>query len=71
MLDLGVAHGLVEKSGSWYSYQGERIGQGRDNARMFLKEHSEIAARIEETLRRKLDLPAGATQERQAQLATA
>src|ERR1700691_2146171 len=44
LLDLGVAKGLIEKSGSWFSYKGDRIGQGRENARLFLKENTDIRA---------------------------
>jgi recombination protein RecA len=44
ILDLGVEQDIVEKSGAWYSVGGERIGQGRENARIFLKEHPEMAA---------------------------
>ncbi|MEW6186913.1 MAG: recombinase RecA [Thermodesulfobacteriota bacterium] len=47
ILDLGVAHDIVEKSGTWYSYGGNRIGQGRDNARTYLKEHAEALKEIE------------------------
>ncbi|MBL8298120.1 MAG: recombinase RecA [Rhodanobacteraceae bacterium] len=54
LIDLGVDHKLVEKSGSWYSYNGERIGQGKDNARNFLKEHKAIAEQIEAQLRVKM-----------------
>ncbi|HQU14688.1 MAG: recombinase RecA [Chromatiales bacterium 21-64-14] len=54
LLDLGVAHGFVEKSGAWYSYQGERIGQGKDNAREFLVEHVDTAQEIDGKLRAKL-----------------
>jgi len=54
LIDLGVEHGLVDKSGAWYSYEGERIGQGKDNARRFLKEHPEIADTIDAALRAKL-----------------
>lgn len=54
LIDLGVDHKLVEKSGSWYSYNGERIGQGKDNARNFLKEHKAIAEQIEVQLRAKM-----------------
>ena len=43
LLDLGVTAGVVEKSGSWFSYDGERIGQGRENAKNFLKEHPDVA----------------------------
>jgi len=57
LLDLGVAQGVVEKSGSWFSFQSERIGQGRDNARMFLREHPEIRTRLDSALREKLGLP--------------
>jgi recombination protein RecA len=56
LIDLGVAKNLVEKSGSWYSYKGERIGQGRDNARAFLKEHPEATQRLDEDLREALGL---------------
>ena len=51
LIDLGVKHGIIEKSGAWYSHDGERIGQGRDNAREFLKEHGEIAHAIDTALR--------------------
>ncbi len=51
LVDLGVKFEIVEKSGAWYSYQGERIGQGKDNARQYLKEHPELAARIEQQVR--------------------
>ncbi|MBX3688071.1 recombinase RecA [Dokdonella sp.] len=54
LIELGVAHNLVDKSGAWYSYNGDRIGQGKDNTRMFLKEHPEIAAAIDAQLRAKL-----------------
>jgi recombination protein RecA len=54
LVDLGVVHGLVDKSGSWYSYNGERIGQGKDNVRNYLLEHPEIAAEIDAALRAKL-----------------
>ncbi len=51
IIDLGVQHKLVEKSGSWYSYKGEKIGQGKDNAREFLREHPEVAFEIENKVR--------------------
>ena len=54
IIDIGVLQGLVEKSGSWYSYKGERIGQGKENARNFLTQHPEIAQEIEGKLREKL-----------------
>ena len=51
IIDLGVLHKLVEKSGAWYAYKGEKIGQGKDNARLYLKEHPEIAIEIENKIR--------------------
>lgn len=57
LIDLGVSHKVIEKSGSWYSYQGERLGQGRENARAFLREHPEIALAVENRLRETLGLP--------------
>jgi recombination protein RecA len=70
LLDLGVTQEVVEKSGSWYSFGGERIGQGRDNARTFLEEHPELCMQLETTLRRDLGMPepgaAGQTQTAQS-----
>jgi recombination protein RecA len=57
LVDLGVAHNVVEKSGSWYSYKGERIGQGRDNAKVFLRENPDFFGRIDRELRTALQLP--------------
>lgn len=57
LIDLGVAQNLIEKSGSWYSYKGERIGQGRENARQFLKENVDVRQRLEKDLRTLLGLP--------------
>jgi len=57
-LDLAVLHNIVDKSGAWYSYQGERIGQGRENVRGFLKENREVFARIDSELRKKLGIKA-------------
>jgi recombination protein RecA len=56
LIDLGVTGEVVEKSGSWYSYNGQRIGQGREKARQFLKENPEICAEIEEAIRRNAGL---------------
>ena len=56
-IDLGVKHGIVEKSGAWYSYNGDRIGQGRDNVRDFLKQNADVAHAIDTALRDML-LPA-------------
>jgi recombination protein RecA len=56
MLDLAATHNIVEKSGSWFSYKTERIGQGRENAKQFLKENKDIAAKIEAEVRKTLGL---------------
>jgi recombination protein RecA len=56
LLDLGVTHNVVEKSGSWFSYKGERIGQGRENARTFLKENPDVLAAIDNEVRKTLGL---------------
>ena len=61
LVDLGVAHELVQKSGSWYSYGGDRIGQGKDNVRAYLKEHPEIAQALEANIRAKAFGVSGAT----------
>src|SRR6266446_2792603 len=57
LLDLAVANNLVEKSGSWFSYKGERIGQGRENAKQFLKDNADIRQKIELALREIMGLP--------------
>jgi recombination protein RecA len=62
LLDLAVVQNIVEKSGSWYSYKGERIGQGRENARAFLKENKDSLAKIEAEVRKALGLVSAATQ---------
>lgn len=54
LIEMGVQHGLVEKSGAWYSYQGKRVGQGKENVRAFLKENQAITTEIEAALRQKL-----------------
>ena len=58
LLDTGVAKNLLEKSGTWISYKGERLGQGRENARLFLREHTDIRDKIEHELRKALGLAA-------------
>ena len=69
LIDLGVAQNIVEKSGSWFSYKGERIGQGRENARQFLKDNADIRQSVDTELRKALGLvkadaaPAGAAGE--------
>jgi recombination protein RecA len=65
LIELGVANGLVEKSGAWYSYNGDRIGQGKDNVRQYLKEHPETADEIDAQLRAKLLVaPSGSAEAR-------
>ncbi len=56
LVDLGSEQGILEKSGAWYSFQGERIGQGRENARDYLRDHADVAAQIELGLRQKFGL---------------
>jgi recombination protein RecA len=60
LIDLGVAASVVEKSGAWFSYNGQRIGQGRENAKAFLKENPQIAGEIEQKIRGNAGLVAGA-----------
>src|SRR4030081_3261976 len=56
LIDLGVDKGLLEKSGTWISFGGERMGQGRENARIFLKENKDIRDKLENTLRKRLEI---------------
>ena len=56
LVDLGVAQNMVEKSGSWYSYNGDRIGQGRENARQFLKDNPDVREKLDTDLRKALSL---------------
>src|SRR6202521_697008 len=56
LIDLGAAQNVVEKSGSWYSYKGERIGQGRENARQFLKDNPDVRQQVDSELRKALGL---------------
>src|SRR5712664_3109634 len=60
LIDLGVQAGVVEKSGSWFSYEGQRIGQGRENAKVYLKDHSEVSETIEHAIRANAGLVAEA-----------
>ena len=57
LIDLAVGQNLIEKSGSWYAYKGERIGQGKDNARTFLQQHPEIVADLDQQVRARLLAP--------------
>ena len=68
VLDLGAQHTMIEKSGSWYSYKGERIGQGRENARQTLIDRPELCRAIEKDLRQALGLDASATPKLGAEL---
>ena len=62
LIDLAVTHNIVEKSGSWFSYKGERIGQGRENARQFLKDNKDIYTKLETEVRKQLGLTTAAPQ---------
>src|SRR5258705_1849329 len=56
LIDMGVAQNMVEKSGAWYSFKGERIGQGRENAKQFLKDNPDLRAKLDVDLRKMLGL---------------
>jgi recombination protein RecA len=58
IIELGVANRIVEKSGAWYAYGGDRIGQGKDNTREYLREHPDTAREIENKIRTAVGLPA-------------
>jgi recombination protein RecA len=62
LVDLGVKAGIVEKSGSWFSYDGQRVGQGRENAKSFLKDNPDIAAKVEAAIRANANVVAEALQ---------
>ncbi len=64
LIDLGSAAGVVEKSGAWFSYNGQRIGQGRENAKQFLRENPQVAAEIEKAIRQNAGLVAGSMMDR-------
>src|SRR4030081_2376892 len=57
VVDLGSQHGIIEKSGAWYAYNGEKIGQGKDNTREWLREHGDVAAEIEAKIRAAVGVP--------------
>ena len=66
LIDLGVEHGIVRKSGSWFTYEGDQLGQGKENARQFLKDNPDLAIEIEEKIKVKLGIgarPEAATEE--------
>src|SRR5690606_10454218 len=56
LIDLGVEHGIVRKSGAWYTYEGDQLGQGKENARQFLKDNPDLAIEIEEKIKLKLGI---------------
>jgi recombination protein RecA len=58
LVDQGVERRIIEKSGTWFSYGGDRLGQGRENAKAFLKQNPDLAAQIESKLRIEMGLPA-------------
>jgi recombination protein RecA len=60
IIELGVNHRIVEKSGAWYSYKSDRIGQGKDNVREYLREHPEVAEEIEARIREAVGVPSAA-----------
>ena len=66
LIDLGAQAGVVEKSGAWFSYGGQRIGQGRENAKQFLKENPQVATEIEKAIRQNAGLVAGAMMDARA-----
>jgi recombination protein RecA len=57
ILDLAAKVNVIEKSGAWYSYQGDKIGQGRENAKLFLKDNPDIMATVERRVRQEMGLP--------------
>ena len=57
IIDMGVAARILEKSGAWYAYNGEKIGQGKDNAREFLRENPDVAREIENKVRESMGIP--------------
>jgi len=66
IIELGVLHRIVEKSGAWYAYNGEKIGQGKDNTREFLKENPAIAQEIEQKIRGAVGVAGGMPQSQEA-----
>jgi recombination protein RecA len=63
---MGVNHRIVEKSGAWYAYKGEKIGQGKDNTREFLKENRAVAQEIEQKIREAVGIAGGMPQSQEA-----
>ena len=70
ILDLAAENSIVNKSGAWYAYEGNKIGQGRENAKLFLKEHPDICDEIEHKVRVHYNLIPGETEESEAEKKT-
>ncbi|MBK9607442.1 MAG: recombinase RecA [Betaproteobacteria bacterium] len=66
IIELGVLHNIIDKSGAWYAYNGEKIGQGKDNTREYLKEHPEMAQEIEGKIRAAVGIPVNASPNKRA-----
>ena len=66
LIDMGVEHGFIRKSGSWFTYEGDQLGQGKENARKFLKENTDIRDEIEKKIKEKLGIGADVTAEEAA-----
>jgi recombination protein RecA len=58
LIDIGVEHGLVRKSGAWYTYEGDQLGQGKENARAFLRDNPDLADEIEKKIKERLGIGA-------------
>jgi len=71
LIDLGTERGIIEKSGAWFSYKSERMGQGRENAKQFLRENTDIRQKIEDELRKSLNIPLAGSVPEAASSATA
>jgi recombination protein RecA len=71
LIDLAVAQRVIEKSGAWFSYKGERLGQGRENAKQSLKDHPELLTRVENEVKDKLGIPVQGVEKAEAATAKA
>jgi recombination protein RecA len=58
LIDMGVEHGIVRKSGAWYTYEGDQLGQGKENARMFMRDNPDLANEVEKKILEKLGVGA-------------
>ena len=56
LIDMGVEHGIVRKSGAWYTYEGDQLGQGKENARAFLRDNPDLSEEIEKRIKEKLGI---------------